>query len=77
MPDAAIDDARLAAERVRAAIEAPGFLHEGVSIPVTVSVGVSALRHGIDTPNSLLARADAALYIAKAAGRNRVILEAA
>lgn len=77
MPEAALDDARLAAERVRAAIEAPGFEHKGVMIPVTVSVGVSGLRPGRDTPDTLAARADAALYIAKAAGRNRVILEAA
>ena len=77
MPDAALDDARLAAERVRRAIEAPGFDHEGVSIPVTVSVGVAGLRHGFDTAATMAARADAALYIAKAAGRNRVILEAA
>jgi two-component system cell cycle response regulator len=77
MPDAAIDDGRQAAERVRRAIEAPGFQHEGITIPVTVSVGVAGLRHGFDSPATLAARADAALYIAKAAGRNRVILEAA
>lgn len=77
MPDASLEDARMAGERVRAAVEAPGFAHEGRPIPVTVSVGVAALRPGDEGPAALLARADAALYLAKEAGRNRVILEAA
>ena len=40
-------------------------------IPVTVSVGLSALTDG-QTPDELLAAADASLYEAKAQGRNRV-----
>jgi two-component system cell cycle response regulator len=77
MPDADIDDARAAAERVRAAVETPGFDLGGTVIEVTVSVGVAALRPGDRAPEKLLARADAALYRAKNTGRNRVILEAA
>ena len=42
---------------------------------VTISVGVSMLRPGDDT-DSLIERADACLYAAKRAGRNRVICEA-
>jgi PleD family two-component response regulator len=38
---------------------------------VTLSAGVAEFRRG-DSVESLLARADAALYRAKAAGRNRV-----
>lgn len=41
---------------------------------VTISVGVATLRKG-DTPQSLIGRADACLYAAKRAGRNRVICE--
>jgi diguanylate cyclase (GGDEF)-like protein len=40
-------------------------------LPLTLSVGVAQVRDG-DGPHSLLARADAALYSAKAAGRNCV-----
>jgi two-component system cell cycle response regulator len=48
-----------------------------LQIPVTVSIGVGR-RHGDgDSPAKLLQRADAALYNAKRAGRNRVMTEAA
>jgi two-component system cell cycle response regulator len=77
MPDANLDDARAAAERVRQAVENPDFEAERKRIPVTVSVGVAALRPDDADGASLLARADSALFIAKSAGRNRVILEAA
>lgn len=42
--------------------------------PITASVGVSSAT-GEDSALSLLARADAALYAAKRAGRNRTVLE--
>lgn len=41
---------------------------------VTISIGVASLHKG-DTPQSLIGRADACLYAAKRAGRNRVICE--
>lgn len=41
---------------------------------VTISVGVATLRPG-DTAQSLIGRADACLYAAKRAGRNRVVCE--
>lgn len=44
------------------------------SIPVTISIGVSCYRAG-DSLESLLQRADEALYRAKALGRNRLELE--
>ena len=40
-------------------------------LAITVSGGVGAAQEG-DTPDSLIARADAALYSAKTAGRNRM-----
>lgn len=63
MPETDLEGACVLAERVRAS------LSEELSI--TVSGGVSAAMDG-DAAESLLARADAALGEAKAAGRNRV-----
>ena len=51
--------------------------HSPVAGHVTISLGVAgATPQGEDDPQSLIARADAALYRAKAAGRNRVIADA-
>jgi two-component system cell cycle response regulator len=47
------------------------------SIPVTLSIGLAALRGADDGAASLLKRADQALYRAKREGRNRVVPEAA
>lgn len=44
---------------------------EGIRLPITVSIGLTAWRPGEDQ-QALLARADRALYQAKQAGRNRV-----
>ncbi|MBS7458109.1 diguanylate cyclase [Coralloluteibacterium stylophorae] len=49
---------------------------EGESLRVTCSIGVAWLRAG-DAPTALLRRADAALYRAKHAGRDRVVAETA
>jgi diguanylate cyclase (GGDEF)-like protein len=57
-----------AANKLRAAIAAHQFPGVGT---VTSSLGMASFRPD-DTAASLLARADAALYRAKAAGRNRV-----
>ncbi|MFO7626917.1 MAG: GGDEF domain-containing protein [Candidatus Fermentibacteraceae bacterium] len=62
--------ALLAAERVRNAVaaETASLLLSGECL--TVSVGIAQLA-AAETPESFVARADAALYRAKAAGRNR------
>ena len=60
------------AEAMRAALDAAPVPFEGVAIPVTVSIGV-ATAFASDGVDALLAEADAALYRAKHAGRNRVV----
>jgi diguanylate cyclase (GGDEF)-like protein len=61
-----------AAERLRAAIESLQVqADDGSTITVTVSIGL-AERVGGEGADSLVARADAAMYASKAAGRNRV-----
>ncbi|WP_439575061.1 diguanylate cyclase [Phreatobacter sp.] len=74
LPEADMLDGVQVAERMRRAVEALAIPHDrshaGV---VTISAGVGVGR--IDSPDSLseaIAEADAALYAAKAAGRNRV-----
>jgi two-component system cell cycle response regulator len=44
-------------------------------IPVTISVGAATLRSGENVPDPMVRRADAALYEAKRAGKNRVCAE--
>jgi|SRR5579884_399254 len=70
MPDTTSEMARTAGERLRAAIESAG-VHHANGEPVTASIGV-AVASVSDTVDSLLARADRALYQAKRQGRNRV-----
>ncbi len=58
-------------ERVVASVAADPATVGTQTIPVTVSIGVAGLS-GSESVDSLLAAADAALYRAKAEGRNRV-----
>jgi diguanylate cyclase (GGDEF)-like protein len=75
LPDTDASHAMEVAERVRAAIEALAVPHEGSPIGVlTVSVGVaSTTEGGVGSWRDLVESADAALYAAKGAGRNRVM----
>jgi diguanylate cyclase (GGDEF)-like protein len=66
-------EAKIVAERVRRAFEAAGATVAGHDLNATVSVGAACGEPGTDIV-ALLAAADAALYRAKASGRNRVEL---
>jgi two-component system, cell cycle response regulator len=70
-----VDGARVLGERLRSAIEQHRFEHDGKVIPVTVSVG-AAVNFKTGDAQALIAAADAAMYEAKRAGRNRVCLHA-
>ncbi len=73
LPGVAHEAALRICERARAAVEAAQLVVGGVRIAATVSIGVAELRAG-ETRDAVIARADAALYRAKHAGRNRVEL---
>jgi diguanylate cyclase (GGDEF)-like protein len=69
------------AERIRSIIEGHGVAIEasGAAVHVTISIGLSMLdvadqsAQAETLANEMVARADKALYAAKAAGRNRVL----
>ncbi len=78
MPDTQIEDAERIAERIRLHVAGSPFrVAGGELLTVTISVGVAATIGTTDTPETLLKRADSAVYEAKHAGRNRVISKAA
>lgn len=59
-------------ERLRTALEQTGFTAPAGSIHVTCSIGATRTRDD-DSGDSVLMRADEALYRAKEGGRNRVV----
>lgn len=72
LPETSPEAALLVAERIRTAVESSSFsFHRSAPICFTVSIGLAYLQSG-DSLDSLLARADEALYRAKHSGRNRV-----
>lgn len=74
LPETPLENAHAVAEKVRSAIEQCEFHYRGERVQITISCGVAKFRTG-DTPDSVFARADAALYRAKAAGRNRCVVD--
>lgn len=76
MPNTPKDDALRVAERIRSLVEGTPFEH-AESQPtghVTISGGVATAPADGEDVDSLLRNADAALYQAKRAGRNRVVV---
>ncbi len=74
LPQTDLNGTELAAERMRAAVEDLRIpaLNGGEPLAVTASFGVAALPASAQDRESLIAEADAALYRAKRAGKNRV-----
>ncbi len=68
LPETDSDGSMVLAEKIRSMVE--GIRHEKADRPVTISLGVTLFRRG-DTLESILKRADDALYQAKHGGRNR------
>ncbi len=78
MPDLDLARALQVGERLRASIAGDVItVGPGKPLQVTASVGLAALAGWDDTPDSLIKRADLALYAAKRRGRNRVMSDAA
>ena len=61
------------AERIRAQVEDTAFAWEDRTIPVTLSIGAAVAGGKEQDGQALINSADAALYLAKKAGRNKVV----
>ncbi|QDS99968.1 GGDEF domain-containing protein [Adhaeretor mobilis] len=70
LPSTNAQQGRVAAERVRKAIEAATVPFEGKNLKVTASVGLTEVARG-DQTDQIIRRADDAVYAAKDNGRNR------
>lgn len=75
LPACGPGDAMAIAERIRLAIGTARIAVPGGEATVSISVGVASRRPG-EAPDDLLARADAALYLAKERGRDRSVAAA-
>ena len=70
LPDTDVDEAALAAERMRAAVADGSIMVEHTELIVTLSGGCAA--DDLGNVDALLSRADEAMYRSKTEGRNRI-----
>lgn len=77
LPGAEVKMAKIIAERIRSSIEASTVKTDSDEINYTVSIGIASATGKNVKIEELLDRADRALYIAKAEGRNRAVFDTA
>lgn len=74
LPACGLARARTLAERIRAGVEAIEIVQDGQMFGVTASIGMTELVITDREPKDVVARADDGAYLAKAQGRNRVVV---
>ncbi|MDP8937513.1 MAG: sensor domain-containing diguanylate cyclase [Actinomycetota bacterium] len=72
LPNTGVAGALRLADKIRHAVASEPFRVEGAELNITISVGVAAYPEHGSSGKDLVAAADAAMYRAKAGGRNRV-----
>ncbi|MFH1157573.1 MAG: sensor domain-containing diguanylate cyclase [Pseudomonadota bacterium] len=72
LPETDAKGAAVIAERLRKIVSQSVLIHNSQRIVVTVSIGIAQYRSGETTIDAPLGRADAAVYDAKKAGRDRI-----
>ncbi|SCA56816.1 Diguanylate cyclase with PAS/PAC sensor [Candidatus Terasakiella magnetica] len=75
LPNVDQDGATAIAERIRSAIAENTVIFKDLRFKITASFGATSLKHGDESLDDLIRRADLALYKAKENGRNRVEFE--
>ncbi len=73
LPETDLFNAYQAAERLRRSIAKVIYPTESEPVKISVSIGIAALKQTGDTLETLIERADQALYLAKQSGRNRTV----
>ena len=80
IPKADVETGKMVAERIRASISKKPFQIDGNKLDMTISLGITSTipsgnkKDMIHLLENMIERADSALFRAKNAGRNRVIL---
>lgn len=75
LPQTALDEAAVIADRIRQQIHSTSFPH-GKGQPsgaLTVSIGLSSFSQYLASPSAVIRAADRALYRAKSTGKNRIV----
>jgi diguanylate cyclase (GGDEF)-like protein len=67
------EKAQQTGERIRQVVERHAFTYDDLTLQITISIGVARILKEEKNENSLISRADQALYKAKKNGRNRVV----
>lgn len=75
LPETGPEDAQRMVERLRSRVESLPIPVDDEAIHVTVSIGLTSQTGELEHINSVLRRADEALYAAKRQGKNRVVSE--
>ncbi len=73
LPETDHENAQLVAERIRGIVEKAIFAYGTSPVRVTISIGVAAINGDCANLETLIERADQALYFAKQSGRNCVV----
>jgi diguanylate cyclase len=74
LPDTPVANVEFVAERIRRLVEKCIVVYDEINISFTVSIGISGFKHTHKDSTQWLDMADKALYQAKAAGKNQVLL---
>jgi len=75
LPNTRAENAQKVCERFRAMVAGHLFEYHSMKFQMTVSMGIASYSRSIDqSPGELIKCADEALYQAKEAGRNRVVV---